>query len=84
MQSLLLLAQQGDGDAVAAGMGLFCMCFSMLIGLAAFAFWVWVLIDAIQNPRLDSNERLIWIVVIVLTGVLGAVIYLIVGRKKGM
>lgn len=53
-----------------------------IISLAILAFWVWALVDAIKNPRLTDNERLIWIIVILLTQCLGAVIYLIVGRKK--
>ncbi len=53
-----------------------------IISLAFLAFWVWALVDAIKNPRLTDNERLIWIIVILLTQCLGAVIYLIVGRKK--
>jgi hypothetical protein len=82
MNSLLLLAQNNADDAAAGAAGLGCMCIGGLIGLAAFAFWIWALIDAINNPRLDSNTRLIWIIVIVLTGVLGALIYIIVGRNK--
>lgn len=53
-----------------------------IIGIAVLAFWIWALIDAIKNPRLTDNERLIWIIVILLTSWLGALIYLIVGRKK--
>ena len=53
-----------------------------IIGIAVLAFWIWALIDAIKNPRLTDNERIIWIIVILLTSWLGALIYLIVGRKK--
>ncbi|MFN0020444.1 MAG: PLDc N-terminal domain-containing protein [Pirellulaceae bacterium] len=53
-----------------------------VIGFALLAFWIWALIDAIKNPRLTDNERLIWIIVILLTSWLGALIYIIVGRKK--
>jgi hypothetical protein len=81
MESLLLFAQQ---DEVGGFLGLGCMCVGVLFGLAALAFWIWALVDAIQNPRLDSNERLIWILVIVLTTWIGAIIYFIVGRKKGL
>jgi phosphotransferase system glucose/maltose/N-acetylglucosamine-specific IIC component len=59
-----------------------CMLVVAVLGIAILAFWVWALIDAIKNPRLTDNERLIWIIVILLTNWLGAVIYLIVGRKK--
>ena len=55
-----------------------------LVGIAFFIFWIWALIDAIQNPALTSNERLIWILVIIFTHWIGALIYLLVGRKKGL
>ncbi len=53
-----------------------------IIAIAVLAFWIWALVDAIKNPRLTDNERLIWIIVILLTSWVGALIYLIVGRKK--
>jgi hypothetical protein len=81
MQSFLLLAQQEEAVGL---LSLGCLCVFGLFVLAATAFWIWALIDAIQNPRLDSNERLIWILVIILTQFIGALIYVIVGRKKGM
>ena len=59
-----------------------CVFISVLLSLVAVVFWVWALIDAIKNPRLNDNERLIWIIVIVLTNWIGALIYLIVGKKK--
>ena len=34
-----------------------------LIGLLALVFWLWMLIDAIRNPRLTGNQRLVWILV---------------------
>ena len=40
------------------------------------------LIDAAQNKGLKQDERVIWIIVIALLHVLGALIYLIVGRPK--
>ena len=58
--------------------GLFCG--AGLFGLAFLAFWIWSLVDAINNPRLDSNNRLIWVLVIVLVGPLGSLIYLVAGR----
>lgn len=70
----------GGAGALLVGGGL--MLVIGIISLAFLAFWVWALIDAIKNPRLSDNERLIWIIVILLTNWLGALIYLIVGRKK--
>ena len=54
----------------------------LLLSLVPLAIWIWALVDAIKNPQLSDNERLIWVIVILLTQCLGALIYLIVGRKK--
>ena len=56
------------------------LCGFGLFGLLILAFWIWSLVDAINNPRLDSNMRLIWVLVIVLVGPLGSLIYLFAGR----
>ncbi|MBM4019284.1 MAG: PLDc_N domain-containing protein [Planctomycetes bacterium] len=53
-----------------------------IIGLAAFAFWLWMLIDAISRAPSAGNTKLIWILVIVLTGIIGALIYFFVQRPK--
>jgi len=54
----------------------------MLLSLVSLALFIWALIDAIKNPRLSDNERLIWILVIVFVGCLGPILYLTIGRNK--
>ncbi len=54
----------------------------LVIGLAFFAVWVWSLIDVIRSDFKGENDKLIWILVIVLAGILGSVIYFFVGRKN--
>ena len=71
-----------DNGAGALLLGGGMMLVFAIIGIAVLAFWIWALIDAIKNPRLTDNERIIWIIVILLTSWLGALIYLFVGRKK--
>lgn len=73
-----------DNNAAAGGLllGGGMLLVVALIGFALLAFWIWALVDAIKNPRLTDNERLIWILVIVLAQGLGAIIYLLAGRKK--
>lgn len=70
------------GAALVLGGGMFIVI--LLISIAFLAFWVWALVDAIKNPALSSNERLIWILVIVFTNWVGALIYLLAGRKKAI
>jgi prolipoprotein diacylglyceryltransferase len=48
-----------------------------LIGIVFFAFWVWMLVDCAHNETVEDNQRTIWIIVIVITFVIGAGIYYI-------
>jgi hypothetical protein len=84
---LFILAQappaQDDGGGGALLFGGGCVLVSILLAVASLILWIWALVDAIQNPGLSSNERLIWVLVIILTQVLGAILYLLIGRKRG-
>ena len=90
MDSLLLLAQQAEnvgGGDVSGGLllgGGVMLIVALVLGALALILWIWALIDAIQNPALSSNERIVWILVIVLTNWLGAVIYLLIGRNRSV
>jgi hypothetical protein len=58
----------------------------LLIILALAALWVWTLVDAIRVPNdgdYRAGTKLIWVLVIVLTGFVGAAVYLAVGRPAG-
>lgn len=80
MQHLSLFAEEvGEGAAWFAG-GF--MLFWILFAVAAFVVWLWALVDAIKNPALDSNERLLWVVVIVVAQLIGAIVYFIIGKNK--
>lgn len=74
------LLAQNAGEAAFWGMGAF-MILCMLLGVVYLAIWIWALVDAIQNPALDNTMRLVWILVIVFTQLIGAIIYLLVGRS---
>jgi hypothetical protein len=80
MTQLALLAQNGGN--IGAWFGGLAILW-IVLAIAALAIWVWALIDAIQNPALDSTMRIVWILVIVFTQIIGAVIYLAIGRSMG-
>ena len=50
--------------------------------LVTFAFWIWMLVHAISNNGLSDIEKLIWVLVMLFTHFIGAVIYFFVGRPK--
>ena len=62
--------------------GILLLGFLAVVGLVLFAFWVWMLVHCLQNQALVGNEKLVWVLVIVFTHFLGAVIYFFVGRPK--
>ncbi|WP_410507473.1 PLDc N-terminal domain-containing protein [Methanosarcina hadiensis] len=52
-------------------------------GLIALASVIWVIYDVMtQNKGLSDVKKIIWIVVALLFGILGAVLYYFLGRKK--
>ena len=67
-----------------AANGLLVLIF-LAIGIAAFAFWIWAIVDVVKVPddsKFKAGNKLIWVLVIVLTGLIGAIIYLVVGRPE--
>jgi hypothetical protein len=47
-----------------------------------FAFWIWMLVDCARNPRLSSNQRVAWILVIVFLQTIGAIVYFFAARAS--
>jgi hypothetical protein len=62
------------------GFGLFLLPLVLL----AFVFWLWMLVHAITNRGVGEGEKIAWVLVILFLHFLGALIYFIVGRPKGM
>lgn len=56
--------------------------FVLPLGLLSFVFWIWMLVHAIQNGGLSDTEKIIWVIVVVFTHFVGALIYFFVGRPK--
>ena len=52
----------------------------LAIGVAMSAFWLWMLIDCIRNQTLRDTDRTVWLLVILLTHILGAVLYCFMAR----
>jgi hypothetical protein len=55
----------------------------IVIAIACLAIWIWALVDALRNPALDGTMKLVWVLVIIFTQVIGAIIYLVVARSPG-
>jgi len=83
-QPLLTLAQNSGGEEAAIVIfGGVLLTIGCVFSLVVFIFWIWMLIDCIQRD-FEGNGKVVWLLVILLLGFIGALIYLIVGRGQGV
>jgi hypothetical protein len=68
-----------------AAVGIFAgvMIFVWILAILGFIIWIWALIDVIKRQFSNPNDKTLWFIIVIILGSLGALIYLIAGRKKG-
>ena len=54
----------------------------LLLIAVASVFWLWALVDCAVNPRLDSGEKLVWLLIVFFLHLLGALLYAVAGRNS--
>jgi len=65
--------------------GLFsCMAFACIgvFALGLVAFWIWAIIDVVKNEPSEGNDKIVWLLIVILLGWVGALIYLLARRPK--
>ncbi len=55
---------------------------ALAISALLTAFWIWMMIDCASNEPSEGNDKVVWILVVVLTGFIGALIYYFVRRPE--
>lgn len=82
---------QEDGASIAAAiLGIIFIIFTLVFVLAWFAFcafvmvyWILMLVDVVKRDNWESeNDKVLWILVVLLAGIVGAVIYRFVVISK--
>lgn len=58
--------------------GFFVFCILVL----GFVFWLWMLVDCATKESSEGNDKLVWILVIIFTNIIGAVVYWLVRRPQ--
>lgn len=83
-------AAEAAGAAVAgiAGVMVFVWVLLILFALVGFVIWLWAIIDCAKRQFTNPADRTTWLIVLIVGFLFGislivAIIYLIVGRKKG-
>jgi len=66
------------------GIILFLLLWLILFGIsiAGFIFWLIMLIDAIKREFPKDEDKVVWVLVLIFTNLLGAIVYYFVVKKK--
>ncbi len=61
-----------------------CVPFVGMVGILLLAFWIWMIVDCATNePDVPgSSTKIVWILVVVLLGWIGALIYYFARRPQ--
>lgn len=54
----------------------------LVLGVGGTILWIWVIVDCATKEKSEGNDKLIWMLVILLTHWIGALIYLLARRPK--
>lgn len=57
-------------------------CGIMILSLASIVLWIWMLVDVAQRKFENENDRLLWLLIVILGGGIGALIYYFVIKRK--
>lgn len=52
------------------------------LGLLGMLFWVWMLVDCAVNEPSGGNDKLVWVIIVLFTHVIGAALYLFIRRPR--
>lgn len=80
-------AANAAGTAVAAGgfaaVAIGMMIFWIIFGLGGLILFIIALIDVIRREFPNPNDKILWIILILLLSWIGPILYFIIGKKKG-
>lgn len=54
----------------------------LVVMLLPLILFIWSLVDIISGTFKEPNNKLIWVIVVILLPLLGSILYLIIGRSQ--
>jgi len=86
----ITFAERGEGIGLFAGLvGLFVFVIYfvfiggfIILGILGTVVWVWMLVDCAKREFKNENDKLLWILVIVLASTVGAIVYYFVVKRE--
>lgn len=56
----------------------------LVLVVSLIAFWVWMLVDCLTREPGEGNDRVVWLLAIVLTKLIGAALYYFLRYRRRM
>jgi hypothetical protein len=63
-------------------LGIFELLIIFLIGFGGTIFWIWMIVECATKEPNQGNDKIVWILIIVLAHWLGALLYYFVRRPQ--
>jgi len=67
------------------GFGILGLFFGLIIAafwIWAFVFWILMIVDCVKRKFHEDSEKVVWILVLIFTNLIGALIYYFVVKNK--
>ena len=82
-----ILEQAGTGSTGFNFVGIIVLLAIAFLAIALFVFWIWMLVDCLKKQddmfAIGGNHaKLIWVLVIILTGIIGGLIYYFLIKRR--
>jgi hypothetical protein len=61
---------------------LFILLVSIVAGVGGVVFWIWMLVDCATKERSDTNDKIVWLLIILFLNCFGALLYFFIRRPK--
>lgn len=62
-------------------LGIF-LLFTIIVSIFLFLFWILMIIDCAKRKFKEDSERIVWILVLIFTGIIGALVYYFAVKNK--
>lgn len=56
--------------------------FFLIIAVALFVVWLGIIVDIIRSDFKDSNNKLLWIVLVIFLPLIGSLLYFAIGKDQ--
>ena len=78
--------KEAGGNIMSAAFGSLIVIFFVLlvvaIAIGGTIFWIWMIIDCVTKEPSEGNEKIAWLLLLLLTHFVGAAIYYVVRRPQ--